>query len=470
MNRFLVVLGRNWQLSLAELDNVLKYSQFKGRITDYSANIAIVEFDDLHEEKLYANRLMELQYILGGTQKIAEIYDFIDIQTTHFAFPLKIEKYKQIDFKRKEILKVIDSCLKKVFPRIKNESIFFAVSIYPNLYDDNYYSEVLLKYFLPFLNKGIMALLKENGAEKSLYYKYPQENIDAGNLNPIFPHHVIKYGLFNKDRAEIIFGFTEEGFYIARTLTCDDPNFKKRIDEERPFKEFKSAISPKLSIIMLNFLNLFEQREKKTILDPFVGNGTILMFALIEDFQIYGADIDENKVKNTIRNLNWLLNELEESVPYMLNERIKSGDINQLSSTLNANIIDGICTEPELGPFYKQKPYYTEIVDLIESKLNPIYKAIFREGFKVLAPKGRISIIAPIFSTIDGGDVQLNVEDMANFYKFKLIPMLDLDRIVNKSNNKLQFKIGHVRAILDAKKNQIVKRKLFVFEKIEESS
>jgi len=470
MNRFLVVLGRNWQLSLAELDNVLKYSQFKGRITDYSANIAIVEFDDLHEEKLYANRLMELQYILGGTQKIAEIFDFIDIQTTHFAFPLKIEKYKQIDFKRKEILKVIDSCLKKVFPRIKNESIFFAVSIYPNLYDDNYYSEVLLKYFLPFLNKGIMALLKENGAEKSLYYKYPQENIDAGNLNPIFPHHVIKYGLFNKDRAEIIFGFTEEGFYIARTLTCDDPNFKKRIDEERPFKEFKSAISPKLSIIMLNFLNLFEQREKKTILDPFVGNGTILMFALIEDFNIYGADIDENKVKNTIRNLNWLLNELEESVPYMLNERIKSGDINQLSSTLNVNIIDGICTEPELGPFYKQKPYYTEIKDLIESKLNPLYKAIFREGFKVLAPKGRISIIAPIFSTIDGGDLQLNVEDMANFYKFKLIPMLDLDRIVNKSNNKLQFKIGHVRAILDAKKNQIVKRKLFVFEKIEESS
>ena len=470
MNRFIVVLGRNWQLSLAELDNVLKYSQFKGRITDYSANIAIVEFDDLHEDKLYINKLMELQYILGGTQKIAEIYDFIDIQTTRFAFPLKIEKYKQIDFKRKEILKVIDSCLKKVFPRIKNESLFFAVSIYPNLYDDNYYSEVLLKYFLPFLNKGIMALLKENGAKKSLYYKYPQENIDAGNLNPIFPHHVIKYGLFNKDRAEIIFGFTEEGFYISRTLTCDDPNFKKRIDEERPFKEFKSAISPKLSVIMLNFLNLFEQRERKTILDPFVGNGTILLFALIEDFQIYGADIDENKVKNTIRNLNWLLNELEESVPYMLNERIKSGDINQLSSTIDANTIDGICTEPELGPFYKQKPYYTEIVDLIESKLNPLFKATFREGFKVLAPKGRISIIAPIFSTIDGGDVQLNVERMANFYNFKLVPMLDLDRIVNKSNNKLQFKIGHVRAILDAKKNQIVKRKLYVFEKIEESS
>jgi len=470
MNRFLFVLGSNWQLSLAEIDNVLKNSQFKGRITDYSANIAIVEFDDLHEDKLYANKLMELQYILGGTQKIAEIHDFIDIQTVQRAFPLQVEQYRQVDIKRKEILKVVDSSLKKVFPSIARESLFFAVSIYPNLYDDNYYSDVLLKHFLPFLNKEIMTLLKENRAKKSLYYKYPQENIDAGNLNPIFPHHVIKYGLFNRDRAEIIFGFTEEGCYVARTLTCDDPNFKKQIDEERPFKEFKSAISPKLALILLNFLNLFEQRERKTILDPFVGNGTIVMFALIEDFQVFGTDIDETKVKNTERNVNWLLNELEESVPYMLNERIKKVDINQLSSVFNEERFDGICTEPELGPFFKQKPYYTEVVDLIESKLEPLFKATFRESFKVLAPKGRISIIAPIFSTIDGGDVQLNIEEMANFYKFKLIPMLDLNRIVNKSNRKLQFKQGHVRAILDAKKNQIVKRKLYVFEKIDESS
>ena len=470
MNRFLFVLGSNWQLSLAEIDNVLKNSQFKGRITDYSANIAIVEFDDLHEDKLYANKLMELQYILGGTQKIAEIHDFIGIQTVQHAFPLQIEQYRQVDIKRKEILKVVDSSLKKVFPSIARESLFFAVSIYPNLYDDNYYSDVLIKHFLPFLNKEIMALLKENGAKKSLYYKYPQENIDAGNLNPIFPHHVIKYGLFNRDRAEIIFGFTEEGCYVARTLTCDDPNFKKRIDEERPFKEFKSAISPKLALILLNFLNLFEQRERKTILDPFVGNGTIVMFALIEDFQVFGTDIDETKVKNTERNVNWLLNELEESVPYMLNERIKKVDINQLSSVFNEERFDGICTEPELGPFFKQKPYYTEVVDLIKTKLNPLFKATFRESFKVLAPKGRISIITPVISTIDGGDVQLNVEEMANFYNFKLIPMLDLNRIVNKSNRKLQFKQAHVRAILDAKKNQIVKRKLYVFEKINESS
>ena len=465
MNRFLFVLGSNWQLSLAELDNFLKNSQIKGRITDYSANIAIVEFETLHKSKYYINDLMEIQYLLGGCQKIAEIYDFVDIHTMFRAFPLKVEKFKLIETERDNIKRVIRDSLPKIFTNIKNESIFFAVSIYPNLYDDAYYSEVLVKHFLPFLNKEIMALAIELGAKKSLYYQYPEENIKSGNLNPIFPHHIIKYGLFNKDRAEIIFGFTEEGFYIARTLTCDDPNFKKKIDEERPFKEFKSSISPKLALIMLNFLNLFKEREKKKILDPFVGNGTILLFALIEDFQIYGSDIDDIKVKNTIRNLNWLLNELDEPIPYLLNEQIRQTDITKLSSIFGSGKFDGIASEPELGPFYNQKPYYIETKELINSKLVPIFEATFREAYKVLKPKARISIVAPIISTVDGGDLTLNIEELAKKHNFNHILLLDLNRIVNKSNQKLQFQRKNVNTMIDAKKGQVVKRKIYVFEK-----
>ena len=263
MNKFLFVLGSNWRLSIAELDNVLKNSQFLGKIIDYSANIAIVEFENLHEDRYYVNKLMDLQFLLGGCQKIAKIYDFINILTIQEAFPLEMENYKIIERVRKKILNLLDKSLDEIFPNIKKESLFFAVSIYPNLFDEEYYSKILVRHFLPFLNKEIMNILKQKGAKKALYYQYPQKNIDEGNLNPIFPHHLIKYGLFNADRAEIIFGFTEEGVYIARTFTSDDPSFKKKIDEERPFKEFKSSISPKFAIMMLNFLNLFEERETK---------------------------------------------------------------------------------------------------------------------------------------------------------------------------------------------------------------
>jgi len=466
MEKFLMVLGSNWQLSLAELDNVLKNSKYIGKIMDYSANVAIVEFDNLDKHKHYINDLMEFQFILGGTQKIAKVYDFIHIHTIFEAFPLKIEKFHEIQKLRKKILDVISTSLDKIFPKIKNESIFYAVSIYPNLFDNEYYPEVLVKHFLPFLNKEIMKILKKKGAEKALYYQYPEKYIEEGTLNPIFPHHIIKYGLLNRDRAELIFGFTEEGVYIARTYTCDDPNFKRKIDEERPFKEFKSSISPKLSLIMLNLLNLFDNRHKKTILDPFVGNGTIILFALLQDFQIYGSDIDKVKVKNTVRNINWLLNELEEPIPLLFTERIKSTDVEYLSSTFKENFFDGVCTEPELGPFYSKKPYYSEVKELIENKLEPIYRFTFREAYKVLKENKRLCIISPIIETLDGGEIQVNIEKIANSFNFKLIPLLDINRIINKSNQKLQFRKKQVRTMIDAKKDQIIKRKIYLFEKI----
>jgi tRNA G10 N-methylase Trm11 len=463
------VLGSNWRLSLAELDNYLKYSQNKGKIVDYSANVAIVEFEKLHQHKEYINQLMEIQFILGGCQKIAEIYDFIDIGTIQDAFPIRIDKFHHVEKARKKIKDAINTYIvgkRGIFPKVY-ESMFFATSIYPNLYDDKYYSEILVKHLLPFLNKEIVEILKQKGAEKALYYQYPEKNIKSGNLNPIFPHHLIKYELLKENRAEIIFGFTEEGVNIARTFTTDDPNFKKKIDEERPHKEFKSAISPKLSLIMLNFLNLFENREKKKILDPFVGNGTIALFAILQDFEFYGSDEDLQKVNNTIHNIHWLLELLEEEVPPFLNKRILKHDAKELTKIFEPFFFDGILTEPDLGPFYIKKPYYSQVRELIDFKLTPLYDAFFREAYKILKPNSRICLISPIISTVDGNEVKVNIEKLFKKNHFKLIPMLDLNRIHNKSNEKLKFHKDHVKSMIDAKKGQIIKRKLYLLEKNE---
>ncbi|MFW9874134.1 MAG: TRM11 family SAM-dependent methyltransferase [Candidatus Thorarchaeota archaeon] len=470
MDRFIFILGQNWQLSIAELDNYLKYSRNKGKIIDYSANIAIVEFEELHIEEYYVNKLMEIQFTLGGCQKIAKIFDFIDIQTIQDAFPQKIGKYQDVERTRKKFSNIIDKILvgkNLIFPKVY-ESMFYAISIYPNLYDEEYYSEILVKHFLPFLNKELMKILKQKGAVKVLYYKYPEKNIKAGNLNPIFPHNVIKYDLLTENRAEIIFGFTEEGVYIARTFTVDDPNFKRKIDEERPFKEFKSSISPKLTLMMLNFLNLFDNRENMNILDPFMGNGTILLFALLQDFQIYGSDIDELKVKNTIRNLNWFLEVLEEEIPFFFNNRIFKVDVKNLSSHFEQNFFDGICTEPELGPFYLEKPYYIQAKKLFDKRLGPLYNDFFKEAYKILKDKGRICFISPIINTIDGDDVQLDIEKIAKRRGFKIIPIITPNGFFSKTNPKLQFREKSYKTLIDAKKGQIIKRKIYILEKNED--
>ena len=218
--------------------------------------------------------------------------------------------------------------------------------------------------------------------------------------------------------------------------------------------------------MMLNFLNLFEERENKRVIDPFVGNGTVLLFGTIEDFQVYGSDIDPQKIQNSLRNLNWLLKELEEPIPYLISERIQEIQVENLSSVFKEDFFDGVCTEPELGPFYTKKPYYNEVMELIRTKLTPLYEATFREAEKILKSKKRIALIAPIISTFDGGDLQMDINSIARKYNFIQISLIDLNRVINKSNQKLQFKKQNVKALLDAKKNQIIKRKIFVFEKI----
>ncbi|MFO8017921.1 MAG: hypothetical protein R6U96_04755 [Promethearchaeia archaeon] len=468
MSRYLFVLGSNFRLSIAELDHLLKYSRYKGRIIDYSANIAVVEFEELEEEGHYINDLQEIQYMLGGCLKIAKIYDFVNISTIKKAFPVNIKKFSLVKKSRKRILKILDNILtgkrEKIFPKVYG-NFFFAVSIYPNFFDDEYYKEILVKHLLPFLNKKITKQLKKKGAEKAIYFKYPMKNIKSGNLNPIFPHHVIQYELFKPNRADIVFGFTEEGVYIGRTFTTDNPNFKKKLDEERPSKDFKSSIPPKLAKIMLNFLNLYHARHTYKILDPFVGNGTILMFALMQDFKVYGSDIDEEKVQNTIKNLHWLVNEIELEEKPDFSRLVKNIGINHLSEKFEAEYFDGICTEPSLGPYYREKPYYPQAEKLREEKLRPLYKATFQEAETLLKPESRIVVTAPIIHTIDGGELQLSIRKIAEKRGFVQIPLLDEMRLVNKSNRRLQFNESHYHSMIDAKADQVISRKIFIFEK-----
>ncbi|MCK4781287.1 MAG: hypothetical protein KAT57_13900, partial [Candidatus Lokiarchaeota archaeon] len=89
----------------------------------------------------------------------------------------------------------------------------------------------------------------------------------------------------------------------------------------------------------------------------------------------------------------------------------------------------------------------------------------FREAYQILKPNCRICFVSPIISTVDGNDIQINIEKLARKNKFRLVPLLDLNRINNKINQKLKFGKQHVKTLIDAKKGQIIKRKLYVLEK-----
>ena len=149
----------------------------------------------------------------------------------------------------------------------------------------------------------------------------------------------------------------------------------------------------------------------------------------------------------------------------LIHKRILKQDARHLSSNFEHYFFDGICTEPELGPFYTEKPYYSQVKDLIDSKLTPLYDDFFREAFKILKPNSRMCFISPIINTVDGNDLQVNIEEIAIKNKFRLVPALDLKRIPSKSNQKVKLNKKHARNLIDAKRGQYIKRKLYIIEK-----
>jgi len=73
-------------------------------------------------------------------------------------------------------------------------------------------------------------------------------------------------------------------------------------DMEKPVRRSELSISPRLAKILVN---LSQVKKGETLLDPFCGVGTILQEALLQDIKVIGVDKDKSAVSNAKVNLEW---------------------------------------------------------------------------------------------------------------------------------------------------------------------
>jgi len=458
MARFIFILGRNWRLSLAEINMILSKAPYEGRIIDYSASAAIVELDKETKDK----NLDRLMFQLGGTQKIGTLLDFVDKRTLLSAFPEEITlEYNIQNKERKRIGNILKDVVFPVFGKIQPVKYFIANSIYAITFQKTYY-KTLVQHFLPFANKEWITILKSKGAKNVVYYRYPEEKIEKGTLNPLFPHHFWAYNLFQDYRKELLYVMTEEGMYIGVTINVTNANEIKKLDEERPYKDPKSSIPPKFAKIMIQLLNLNRPFGTNRILDPFCGSGTILMFAHSLGIQTFGMDIDQERIKGTMRNLKWISKILENPRP-IPSPQYKVGDIVSLATIFEKYLFDGIISEPYLVPFYRDLPRYAEIEEVMEKTVIPSYTALFSEGFKILKSNHRIVVTSPSIETVDGGRYHIELESIADEHGFSALQIYGEKPIPEKVDPDLQlFKDKY--SLYDDK-SEIIRRRFHIFEK-----
>jgi tRNA G10 N-methylase Trm11 len=347
MAGYVFILGRNPNLSLAELDVVLRpvlADQTEPLIATNGALVApgLKELDPVATIKK-----------IGGTTKIGRLLATFD---TLSAMQSAFRSSKWIS---------------EIFPPAKHR-VEFGVSITGFSTAEKLASEVSYNLKRGFEELDHSARIVEG---------------TGGELSSVV---VAKNGLIAKG-FELLIVSANRRIYLARTVAIQPfRNFGER-DFGRPERDARSGmLPPKLALMMVN---LSAAPISGRIVDPFCGSGTVLQEAWLRGYRsVEGSDTSEKAVSDSAKNMLWL----KATIP------ILKRDAREIAKAEPPQSIDAIITEPDLGP-------PTEIQDEAEltrrvNELSTLYRVFLRSAAVVLKPKGVIVMVWPVFHA--GGKAQ----------------------------------------------------------------
>lgn len=206
---------------------------------------------------------------------------------------------------------------------------------------------------------------------------------------------VRKNHLTEGNNIEIVFIKDEDSgnCYIGRTVSAQDFESYSSRDYGRPARDaFKGMLPPKLAQIMINIAGKLEDAR---MLDPFCGSGTILQEAYLMGYKdVWGSDISEKAIEDTMKNLEWLSSHRDIKAPNLKN--IFVYDASAISSRIKPKSIDAIVTEPFLGPALSGRESLDKL-KTIQASITDLYVNALLELKKILKKNGRIVMVWPVF-------------------------------------------------------------------------
>ena len=110
-------------------------------------------------------------------------------------------------------------------------------------------------------------------------------------------------GLSGKNERKVELIKVNDDWY--RVIGVQDIDAYAKRDQARPARDAKvGMLPPKLAQILINLCGPL--KPDSVVLDPFCGTGVVLQEALLMGYQVYGTDINERMVKYSESNLKWL--------------------------------------------------------------------------------------------------------------------------------------------------------------------
>lgn len=242
---YLFILGRNPELSAAEIKSFLERERINFRIISKISNGILIETDRKLEWKTID--------ILGGVISIGEVMAEGD---------------------SKEIIKKLE---KQELYTGNNNKLNYTLADF-NSRDFEDIRDYLKKRFK---KEGLKATEKKlTGRIKLQTGKYVSK-VSSNLINE-------QYFIFENK--------------FGRIIETANPEETEKRDMGKPVRRSELSISPRLAKILIN---LSQIRKNEVLLDPFCGIGSILQEALLQNIEVIGVDKDKDAINNAKLNMNW---------------------------------------------------------------------------------------------------------------------------------------------------------------------
>lgn len=407
--QYFFLLGKNYNLSAAEVYTVLQSLKVRYSTTLEQDPILLIETDNNLD-------LPKIQQILGGTIKTGKILGNINKQNNE----------KLANFLNKTL-------------KTYSQQLHFGI----NIFTDNKQEKSKLHEY--WTNWG----LKWKQTHKTDYQRLRFVISKNETLSSVI---IKKNKLILEHGCDLNLIFNQDQVFIGQSVTVQDFKLYSQLDYGRPAYDAKvGMLPPKLAQILINLSRLPNEENKDLrLLDPFCGSGTVLNQAIYSGFiHIYGSDIDPDAIRRSIENLAYIKKKLK---AVDIKENILACDINKLSTVFTKANINKVITEIHLGPALQGRESKDQLNNN-KRQLEKLYRVAFQEIYKTLQPGGILVITIPIFlykQQLIKFDIQNLIYD--NFKKAKI-----LDKHKNLYTKR--------KSLIYKRPNQKLWREIFVFQK-----
>ncbi|MDP3985812.1 MAG: DNA methyltransferase, partial [Candidatus Veblenbacteria bacterium] len=203
-----------------------------------------------------------------------------------------------------------------------------------------------------------------------------------------------------------------EQVLVGRTVWVQDFEAWSQRDYGRPERDARvGMLPPKLARLMLN---LAQVPEGGGVLDPFCGSGTVLQEAALMGYRhLVGVDADAKGIERTRANFAWLKNRQ----PQLPQPALMVSDVRKLPTLLHGTTFEAIVTEPYLGPPLRGREDVRRL-EQIQRELTELYRDSLKTLVHMLKLGGRIVMVWPI---IKPGRGELALPLMAELKKLGLV-------------------------------------------------